>query len=154
MFCNRTIWGGNGTWILKRYPDVYQPLCGWIRQEEVWGSVMFLSAEEFQTYSLNIFSVLKDSNRKIFQAWIVPERFNVLCYINDLRYLEGNRIPQIVWEAKGKLENLAFVKATVLESSSPFKLRKIMWPRTLQNITREEMQFIGFWHFVPVCTHK
>lgn len=71
---------------------------------------MSMSVKKFQTHVMPISDDVNDGNEKSCQVWIVPARVNPARYINDLRYLEGERSPRIVREANGKTQSYSWYK--------------------------------------------
>lgn len=76
-----------------------------LNSERMYGEgVKSVEVRESKTYTVLICDDVKDIDGKIHHAWIVPARFNPLRFMNNFRYLKGDRTLWI--DSKGKQGNV------------------------------------------------
>lgn len=83
------------------YTNLYNDKAIEKRYEE---EVMSVIDNETQTYDAHISDDFRDINWKSCHPWLMLARFNTLCYIIDVRYLEGYWNPQTLPEEIGELK--------------------------------------------------
>lgn len=63
---------------------------------------MSLSVKEVLTYAVHVSNSVKDNEERRSHSWIRLATLNSFGFINDPRYLESNRSPEMLQEANGK----------------------------------------------------
>lgn len=77
---------------------------------------MSVSVEELHMYALHISKDWKNDKERSQRAWIATTMLNPLCFINDLRYLEGDWALPVVQDKHREESHVKYVQELFLES--------------------------------------
>lgn len=84
-------------------------------ESNYWEWMISVSLKIFQMCSMHISGDGKDNKRKSYQDCRGSEQFDSLCRIIYLRYLDGDRTPEMVLDAHGIKENVELVEPIELQ---------------------------------------
>lgn len=96
-----------------------------------------MSVRDFQTYSVYIPEVVKDSDANQHNVYIVLADVNQLQYIEDFRYFEEHNTRRFVRDANSKTANVDFVQNSTLANFPDLKRGDIMVVVTLRKMDGE-----------------
>lgn len=112
---------------------------------KVYGEDMMLVAlEVFRAFDNEIIERARDWNVEDHPLWIVLEPFCAMRYINDRRYLPGDKTLESEWTEKPKKKNVEFVQTKFAESRSDFTVLRILRIRALFNIAEDKYLFVHY----------
>lgn len=122
------------------YADLGQELQSTKRYGEGY---MEVTAESFRKWALDLNEKVSDSKGQTHSVWVVPAPFCAMRYINDPRYLQGDKAKLETRRVSPRRANVEF-KAASTKSRTDYRKHGVLQVVALRNIRVGEELFVEY----------
>jgi len=124
---------------------VYSDLTRQPRSMKTYGEgYMAVTMEVFSSWAMQIKDDVKDKDGHVHQVWVVPAPFCTMRYINDARYLPGDRASDEEKSERPRKPNVLFEQNDVGSSATELYKHTLLKVKATRNISANEELYANY----------